>query len=264
MKTGRFDRRIDRLRRPRLPGGPSIAAVLAAVSVWEALVRACRVPEWLLPAPSAIVREMWGERAVIADHAQATITEAVIGILTAVGLAVPIATSMALFPLLRQALYPLFVISQTVPIIALAPLIMVWFGYGMLPKVLVVLLVTFFPLSVSLAEGYRQADPRMVQLLWTMGARTGHVFRYVLWPQTLPSFFAGLRIATTYSVTGAVIGEWLGATKGLGVYLVRASKSFQTGRLFAAIAVIVIVSLVFFAVVELLSRWFLRWKSVDD
>jgi len=157
-------------------------------------------------------------------------------------------------------MYPLFVISQTIPTIALAPLILVWFGYGMLPKVLVVALVTFFPLAVSLAEGYRQVDPRMVRLLQTMGARTGHILRYLLWPHALPSFFAGLRIATTYSVTGAVVGEWLGATKGLGIYLVRAAKSFRADRLFAVITVIVLLSLLFFGVVELLARYTLRWQ----
>lgn len=235
-------------------------AVLGALLLWEALVRLLDVPPWLLPAPSAVLGALWQERGVILPHAQATVTEALVGIALGIGLAVPIATVMALLPLLRQYIYPLFVISQTIPTIALAPLILVWFGYGLLPKVLVVALITFFPLAVSLVEGYRQVDLRMVQLMQTMGARTGHVLRYLLWPHALPSFFAGLRIATTYSVTGAVVGEWLGATRGLGIYLVRASKSFHTERLFAAIAVIVLLSLLFFGTAELLARLSLRWR----
>jgi len=237
-----------------------VASVLGALLLWEALVRLLDVPAWLLPAPSGVLEALWRERAVILQHAEATVIEAAAGIVLGIALAVPTATAMGLLPLLRQVIYPLFVISQTIPTIALAPLILVWFGYGMLPKVLVVALITFFPLAVNLVEGYRQVDLRMVELMRTMGARTGHLLRYLLWPHALPSFFAGLRIATTYSVTGAVVGEWLGATRGLGIYLVRASKSFHTERLFAAITVIVLLSLLFFGAAELLSRAALRWR----
>jgi len=240
---------------------PAALSLVTTLVLWEALVRLFQIPSWLLPAPSGAIQELWREWPVIAGHAQATVIEAAAGMLLGIALAVPIATAMALRPLLRQAVYPLFIISQTIPTIALAPLILVWFGYGMLPKVLVVVLVTFFPLVVNLVEGYRQTDPRMAQLLLTMRARTWHLLRYLLWPQALPSFFAGLRIAATYSVTGAVVGEWLGAAQGLGIYLVRAAKSFRTDRLFAAIAVIVLLTLAIFGIVELLARLTMRWRT---
>lgn len=261
MTSGPLPKGPPRFRhwaRSSLPAALSLAATLL---LWEALVRLLRVPPWLLPAPSGVLQELGREWLIIAGHAQATAIEAAAGMLLGIALAVPIATAMALRPLLRQAVYPLFVISQTIPTIALAPLILVWFGYGMLPKVLVVVLVTFFPLVVNLVEGYRQADPRMAQLLWTMGARTWHLLRYLLCPQALPSFFAGLRIAATYSVTGAVVGEWLGAAEGLGIYLTRAAKSFRADRLFAAITVIVLLTLTIFAVVELLARLTTRWRT---
>lgn len=261
MTPGRLPQRrfhLWRWTRDSLPAALSLAAVLL---LWEALVRLFQVPPWLLPAPSGVLQELWREWPIIAGHAQATVSEALAGMLLGIALAVPIATAMALKPLLRQAVYPLFVISQTIPTIALAPLILVWFGYGMLPKVLVVVLVTFFPLVINLVEGYRQADPRMAQLLWTMRARTWHLLRHLLWPQALPSFFTGLRIAATYSVTGAVVGEWLGAAQGLGIYLIRAAKSFRTDRLFAAIAVIVLLTLAIFGMVELLARLTIRWQA---
>ncbi|MEX1338768.1 ABC transporter permease [Hydrogenibacillus schlegelii] len=264
-------RATARLRPEGRAGGASgrfrweAAASLGALMLgWEGAVRAFHVPAWLLPAPSAVVRAFWAERTVLLDHAAATVTEAAAGLGLAALLAVAVATAMAFFAAVRAALYPLLVVSQTVPIIALAPLVIVWFGYGMLPKVLVVALVTFFPLAVSLAEGYRTADPRRLALLRTMGGGRWAAFRYVLWPSALPSFFAGLRIAATYSVTGAVIGEWLGATKGLGVYLIRASKSFAIERLFAAIAVIVGVSLLFFAAAEFMARLSLRGGPTMD
>lgn len=238
---------------------PGLLSVLGALLLWEGAVRLWNIAPWILPAPSAVARALLNDRATLLAHTQVTLQEALSGFTVSIMLSVMIATFIDALPLLRATFYPLFVISQTVPIIAVAPLIMVWFGYGTLPKVLIVLLVTFFPLTVSLVEGYSQVDPQKVRLLQTMGARPWHIWRYVRWPSALPQFFSGLKIAATYSVMGAVIGEWLGARAGLGIYLVRTAKSFLTDRLFAAIAVIVLLSLILFAIVEGLQWVSLRW-----
>ncbi|PTQ55648.1 MAG: Hydroxymethylpyrimidine ABC transporter, transmembrane component [Candidatus Carbobacillus altaicus] len=252
-----FWRKVD--WREVVPGALSVFGFLL---LWEGMIRIFKVPPWILPAPSAVVQALISDRQTLLAHSQVTLVEAVSGFSLSIVLSIVIATIIDRLPLLRATFYPLFVISQTVPIIAVAPLVVVWFGYGTLPKILVVLLVTFFPLTVSLAEGYRSVDQQKVRLLKTMGARPWHIFIYARWPSALPQFFSGLKIAATYSVMGAVIGEWLGARAGLGIYLVRTAKSFLTDRLFAAIAVIVVLSLVLFAIVEGVQRVSLRWLRV--
>lgn len=258
MTGERLPRRQRFAWRAMLPG---LLSVLGALLLWEGAVRFWHIAPWILPAPSAVARALMHDRVTLLAHTQVTLQEALSGFTVSIVLSVIIATFIDALPLLRATFYPLFVISQTVPIIAVAPLIMVWFGYGTLPKVLIVLLVTFFPLTVSLVEGYSQVDRQKVRLLRTMGARPWHIWRYVRWPSALPQFFSGLKIAATYSVMGAVIGEWLGARAGLGIYLVRTAKSFLTDRLFAAIAVIVALSLVLFAIVEGLQWLTLRWMK---
>ncbi|HWI54318.1 MAG TPA: ABC transporter permease, partial [Desulfobacteria bacterium] len=154
---------------------------------------------------------------------------------------------------------PLLVISQTIPIIAVAPLFIIWLGYGMAPKVVVVSLVCFFPITINLADGLRMVDRDMIKLMHSMGATEFQVFRLVKLPAALPFFFSGLRIAGTYSIMGAVIGEWLGADKGLGILMTRSSQSFLTDRVFATIMVIVILSLAIYFLVEGIARVLIPW-----
>ena len=147
--------------------------------------------------------------------------------------------------------YPLAVISQTIPLIAVAPLFILWFGFGLLPKVAAVVLVCFFPILINLLKNFRSLNHGYVDLMRSMGANRWQILRHVKLPGSVPAFFAGLRIAATYAVMGAVIGEWLGGASGLGVYLIRSQKSFATARLFAAILMIMLLSLAFFMLVKL-------------
>ncbi|MGQ9554002.1 MAG: ABC transporter permease [Anaerolineae bacterium] len=238
---------------------PAALLVLALLLLWEALVRLSRAPEWLLPAPSAILRAGVEAGPLLAGHIGRTLLETVVGLGLSIASGVLLAVLIDLSPTLKRALYPLLVVSQTIPTIALAPLLTVWFGFGLLPKVLVVALVCFFPIAMNTAQGLEATDPDMVALLASMGASRSQVFRKVRFPGAMPAAFGGLRIAATYSVIGAVISEWVGASKGLGIFMIRASNSFLTARLFAAIALTSLLSIVLFGLVLALERISLSW-----
>ncbi len=238
---------------------PAVLLLAALIVAWEGAVRLTGVPEWLLPAPSAILRAGVDAAPQLAGHVGRTLLETVVGLAASVLIGAAVAVLVDFSPTLKRALYPLLVVSQTVPTIALAPLLAVWFGFGLLPKVMVVVLVCFFPIAMSLAQGLEAADPDMVALLASMGASRGQVFRLVRLPGALPAAFGGLRIAGTYSVIGAIISEWVGASKGLGIFMIRSANSFLTARLFATIALASALSLVLFGLILLLERLVLPW-----
>jgi ABC-type nitrate/sulfonate/bicarbonate transport system permease component len=238
---------------------PPLLLILLLFTAWQVLTWLLQVPKWLLPSPWQIAVAGVEARGLLGSHTWQTLKETWLGL----GLAVMVGLALALVidfsSLLRRTVYPLLVASQTVPILALAPLLIIWFGYGILPKVIVVALVCFFPIVVSTADGLRVADPDLVALLRVMGANRRQTFLKVRVPGALPSFFSGLKIAITYSVVGAVIGEWVGASRGLGIFMIRSSKNFLTDRVFAAIAVTSLLSIVMFAGVMLLERSLLPW-----
>jgi putative hydroxymethylpyrimidine transport system permease protein len=239
---------------------PPAGLLLGVVVAWEVLVRLLGVPAYLLPAPSEIGSVLVSDAGVIAGHALATGATALLGLalgtVTGVALAVVMAGSSAA----RSALYPLVVVSQSVPMVVLAPLFVVWFGFGLLPRVLVVALVSFFPVAVATVGGLLAADRDQVDLLRAMGAGRGEVTRHVLVPGALPSLLTGLKVAASYAMFGAVVGEWIGASVGLGLYLERSRASFATDQMFAAVAVIAIVSVTLVGLVFLLERMVLPWK----
>lgn len=242
--------------------------ILAFLAVWQGAVSFSGIEAWLLPSPARVLETLWEMLPLLLTHSRSTLLAAVSGLLAAVLLALLLAVLMDLSPWLRRGMYPLLVLSQTVPIISIAPLLLIWFGLGLLPKVVVVALVCFFPVAVSMAEGMESADPGMVSMMRVMGAGRWQVIRLVRLPAALPSFFSGLKIAGTYAVMGAVIGEWLGSGSGLGVYMTRASHSYQLDRVFAAIVVISSVSLLLFSAITLLARlampWYYKERSNDD
>jgi ABC-type nitrate/sulfonate/bicarbonate transport system permease component len=238
---------------------PPLLLLLLLLVAWQALSWLTKVPKWLLPSPWQIVVAGVEARGLLGAHTWQTLKETWVGL----GLAVTVGLGLALVidssSLLRRTVYPLLVASQTVPILALAPLLIIWFGYGIIPKVIVVALVCFFPIVVSTADGLRVADPELIALLRAMGASKRQIFLKVRVPGALPSFFSGFKIAITYSVVGAVIGEWVGASRGLGIFMIRSSKNFLTDRVFAAIAVTSLLSIAMFGVVMLLERSLLPW-----
>lgn len=171
------------------------------------------------------------------------------------------AAAMDHFAKLYQALYPLVVVTQTIPTVAIAPLLVLWFGYEMLPKVILIVIVTFFPITVGLLNGFRSADKDAVNLLRSMGAGKIQIFRYIKLPGAMGQFFASLRISASYAVVGAVISEWLGGFEGLGVYMTRVKKSFAFDKMFAVILLISVISLILMKLVDLLQKRCMAWES---
>ena len=228
--------------------------------VWEAAVELTNTPAWFLPAPSAVAKALVDDRDILFPNALVTLSEVVIGFVLAVASGIGLGIAIYRSPLLARVLYPLVIASQTIPVPALAPLLLVWFGYGLGPKVLVTALVAFFPLVVNTVDGLRATDRDVVNLLRSFGAPSGRVFRLVELPSSLPSVFAGAKIAVAISVIGAVFGELVGAKAGLGYLMTRAIAQFQTPRLVAAILLLSLMGMGLFAAVSLIERLALPWR----
>jgi ABC-type nitrate/sulfonate/bicarbonate transport system permease component len=239
---------------------PAVGFLAAVVAAWEGAVRVFEVQPYLLPAPSRVWQAFLEVRGVLPAHIQTTMTEAVGGLLLACVVGVLVASVLAGFGPVRRAVYPLLVISQNIPMIVLAPLIVVWFGFGIMPKVLVVALIGFFPIVVATTDGLLRAERDLVDLARSFGASRLQVLRTILIPSAVPSFFAGLQISATYAVLGAVIAEWVGASSGLGLFIMRSQTAFRIDRVFVAVVVIAAVSILLFALVHLIARVSMPWQ----
>lgn len=242
---------------------PPVGLVAGIALVWEAAVAWLDVPDYVLPAPSEVLAAVVDGAAVIAGHTGSTLATAVVGLAVGTCVGVALAVAMAGSAALRSALYPLVVVSQSIPMVVLAPLFVVWFGFGLLPRVLVVALVAFFPVAVATVSGLLSADRDQVDLLRAMGAGRRDVARHVLVPGALPSLFTGLKVAASYAMFGAVVAEWIGASSGLGLYLERSRASFATDQMFAAVVVIAAVSVALVGVVFALERLALPWRTAQ-
>lgn len=231
------------------------------ILAWQFSVDYFKVPEYILPSPLVIVNELMNSMPLLLQHSKTTIIEVVAGFGFSLFLGIFFSVLMDHNRTAKRLFYPLMVVSQTIPIMAVAPLLMIWFGFGITPKILVVILVCFFPITVSLTEGLASVDRELVDLMKTMQASTAQIFFKCKLPASLPSFFAGLRIAATYSVMGAVVSEWVGAKEGLGIFMTRVMKSYRTSALFAVILFIVVMTLIFVALIDASGRFFMPWKK---
>lgn len=241
--------------------GPAIVLAVAILLLWEAYVRAGNISPQVLPAPSAILAGLVANWAVIYDNMLPTLVETVLGLLIAIVMGVILAILLDLSGWVRKAIYPLLVTSQTIPIVTVAALLLLWIGYDIRSKLILVILYCFFPIAVACADGLASVEPELIHLLKSMNASRWQILWMVRLPAAMPAFFSGLRIATTYSVIGAVFSEYVGGEKGLGIYLQRATNSFATVRVFAAIVVISALSILLFGLVSLIERLALPWYS---
>jgi len=238
---------------------PAITLSLALLAAWEVGARLSGLREIQLPSPSRIVQVGLRQLPLIADHAGATLQVALIGLALAVAVGAGFAFVMEAWPLAQRAVYPLLVVSQTVPTIAIAPLLIILFGLGVLPKVIVVALVCFFPVTVNLADGLRSTSATLIDMLRTFGATRWQVLQKAKLPAALPAFFSGLKVAVTYCVIGAVLGEWIAAPKGLGVFMLRSFSAGQTAQAFAGIIAVSALTLALFGIVLFFERRLTRW-----
>jgi putative hydroxymethylpyrimidine transport system permease protein len=238
---------------------PPVALLAAAVGVWELVVRAFDVQDYVFPAPSAVATSLADDSGLLAHATLVTVREVVLGfalaVLTAIAIAVPIHFS----PALRRALLPILVVSQTVPTVVLAPVLAIVLGYGLTPKLVVVAVVCFFPIVVNAVDGLASADPELIRMMRTLHGGRLAIFRRVEWPGALPAIFSGLRIAATYAAVGAVFGEWAGSTSGLGFVMLQAQPALETDRIFAAVLILSALALGLYALVTAAERVLVPW-----
>ena len=246
----------DRLQRWLAPS----SVLLAGLVAWEVFVRVRDVPRWLVPPPSAVARSLVDDRALLFENGLVTLITGRAGFGLALGAGVLLAVAIDASPTLDRALYPLLIGSQTVPVPALAPLLLIWFGHGLLPKVLVTALIAFFPIVVNTVAGLRSPDPEVIAMLRVFGAGAWRRFWLVKAPSAVPFLFTGARIGAAVAVIGAVIGELVGAQAGLGYLLTRAMAQFQTARMVAAILLLSLMGVGLFGLVALLERLLVPWR----
>ncbi len=241
--------------------------VIGLLAIWELAVRIGHVPEYLLPAPSQVAVDLKTDWVILGPASWVTLREVLIGFFIAASAGIGIAVVLHLSAPLRRALYPVLIASQTVPIIVLAPILVILFGYGILPKLIIVALICFFPIVVNGLDGLRSVDEDFIEMMKTLDANRWATFRRVEFPAALPSIFSGMRIAATFASIGAVFGEWSGSNAGLGYVMLAATPNLLTARIFAAIFILTVVALALFGLVSLVERlavpWAPRGGSID-
>jgi NitT/TauT family transport system permease protein len=240
---------------------PPLVTLVAMVVVWELAVALFRVPEYILPTPRGIAASMVKEWRYLALHTWITVQEVLLGFAMAVGVGIPIAMAIVYSPVVERAIYPLLVGSQSVPKIAIAPLLIFWAGLGLFPKVLVAFLISFFPIIIDTVVGLRSVEPEMLHLARSMGAGAGRTFLKIRFPSALPNIFAGLKVAVTLAVVGAIVGEFIQADRGLGYALLQANAVMDTRLGFAAIIVLSAVGIAMFVAVDLIERRLIPWHA---
>lgn len=241
-----------------------ILVILILLVLWQCICVLGIVPEFMLPSPVDVVKAFVGDFPLLMEHMRATLAEAFLGLACGILLAFLAAVLMDRFPLIYKGMYPIIVLTQTIPTIAIAPLLVLWMGYEMAPKVTLIVITTFFPITIGLLDGFRSVDKDAVDLMKSMGANRMQIFKYMKLPGSLSHFFAGLRISAAYSVVGAVISEWLGGYYGLGVYMVRVKKSYSFDKMFAVIFLISAVSLLLMWLVDLLQKAVMPWERAKE
>jgi putative hydroxymethylpyrimidine transport system permease protein len=248
---------------------PPLAILCALVGAWELAARldvladALHIEPFLVPAPSDIAQSLWSDRGLLADNGWVTLKEVVAGFALSVVAGVGFAFMLHLSSTLRRAFYPLLVGSQTVPIVVVAPILVVWLGFGIGPKLAIIALICFFPITVNTLDGLGSVDPDLVKLMRTLDASRSQILRRVEGPTALPFFFSGAKIAVAVAVIGAVFGEWAGSSSGLGHLIQQASAQLETARTFAAVVVLSALAILLFALLGALERRVAWWGPAD-
>ncbi len=251
-------RRIGLPQRLRAVGAPLLLMALI-IAFWQFLVWVLEIKAYVLPAPSAIAAEIFVERAVIFPQLRVTLFEIFAGYGLAVAVGFVLSVLIVYWPAFRRGVLPLIVASQTIPVIAIAPILVIWFGYNALPRIIITALVAFFPLTVNFVTGLQSVSTEFINFFRSLNASEAQIFRKLRFPAALPNIFAGLKVASTLAVIGATIGEWVGASAGLGYLMSQDSAQLNTTRVFASLVVLGTVGMLFFAAVGLIERLCMPW-----
>lgn len=245
---------------------PPVLLVVALVALWQIaastgfLADTLGLESFLVPSPSEIADVMWSDRSLLADNAWVTLYEIVAGFLVALVVGLAAAVGLHRSRLLRSAGYPVVVASQTIPVIVLAPILVVWFGYGIGPKLFIIALICFFPITVNTLDGLRSADQLSIRMMRTIYAGGWQIFRRVEAPSAAPYVFSGAKIAIAVAVIGAVFGEWAGSERGLGHLMLQDNAQLLTARLFASVVILSAMAIALFGLISLLERRLIRWR----
>nr|WP_316622170.1 ABC transporter permease [uncultured Ruminococcus sp.] len=240
-----------------------LSAVVLLFVIWQLICSFTGVPKYILPSPRDVLAAFQKDWQLMMEHTRVTLTETFIGLGLGILIGFLTAVLMDRFTVLRKMIYPLIVISQTIPTVAIAPLLVIWMGYRMLPKIVLIVLVVFFPIAISLLEGFSAVDKDTVNLMRSMGANRFQIFRYVKLPNSLGHFYSGLKISVSYAVVSAVVSEWIGGTEGLGCYMTRVRKSYASDKMFAVIILISVISLILILLIDILRRVSMPWEKVE-
>ena len=241
-----------------------IIVIAVLLIVWQLVCSFGIVPGYMLPSPMEVMAAFIIDLPLLLSHARITLIEAVLGLTIGVLLGFVCAAIMDAFESVKKGLYPILVLTQTIPPVAIAPLLILWFSYGVTPKVILVVLVAFFPMAVGLLEGFESVDRDMIRLMESMKANRWQIFWHVKFPSALGEFFSGLKIAVAYSIVGAVIAEWLGGFSGLGVYMTRVKKSLSYDKMFAVIFFVSAISLILMGIVKYLQYKMMPWEHTKE
>jgi NitT/TauT family transport system permease protein len=238
--------------------GPTVT-LLALVVLWEVLARWSGIPSWLLPAPSAIGEAMVDWRSELTVHFMVTLYEVLVGFALSIVVSIPLAVAVVYSPFLQNTIYPILLALQSMPKVAIAPLLVLWIGFGVLPKVLVVFLVCFFPIVVATASGLSAVPPPLLDLIRSLSATQYQTFIKIRFPTAIPHIFVGFKIAITFAVIGGVIGEFVGSDQGLGYLMLISTSQSRTPLAFGALLLLTIMSIVLYYAVELVERLVIPW-----
>lgn len=241
-----------------------LTAIISLLVFWQIMHMAGALPDYMLPSPVQVVTAFVDDFSLLAYHMWTTLLEAFAGLAIGVVMGFLMASAMEYCHQLYRAFYPLLVVTQTVPTVAIAPLLVLWMGYGMAPKITLIVIVTFFPIAVGLLDGFKEADADAIRLMQAMGASPLQIFWHIKLPGSLSHFFAGIRISVSYAIVGAVISEWLGGFRGLGVYMIRVKKSYAYDKMFAVIFLITIMSLLLMKLVDLIQSSVMSWNRKEQ
>ncbi|WP_121172353.1 ABC transporter permease [Kushneria sinocarnis] len=239
---------------------PALLGIGLLLAGWQGVVLLFDPPRYILPGPARVALVLWSHHSLLLHHGLITLLEILGGFVLGVSLGVLTALALSVFPTLRRTLLPLLLVTQAIPVFALAPILMLWFGYGMLSKIIMAMLIIYFPVASTSYDGLRQTPPGWLELATTMGATPFRRLWFIRIPAALPSFASGLRMAATAAPIGAVIGEWVGSSAGLGYLMLQANGRMQTDLMFAALVVLVAFAVTLYFLVDGLCRQLLPWQ----
>lgn len=242
---------------------PSILAIIAFLLIWQGLVMVLQVEAWLLPAPSQIMATLFRQRDLLFYHTTQTVIEVLWGLCLGTVVGVILAVAMEWSLLFRKIFRPFILMSQSIPFITLAPLLIIWLGFGLMPKIVLIALAYFLPVTINLYDGFAAVNVQQIKLLRAMHASKWQIFRLVKIPSALPYFFSGFRLAGAYVIGVAVVSEWIGADRGLGIFLVRAAKSYLTDSVFAIIFVVTFLSVALVFAIDKLTQVVIPWHFLQ-